>query len=242
MNEIVNKIGSLTCNMIMSSNTKVKRICIFCHGYGAGGTDLLPLATVIYRGLSHTHFVLPHGPLSLPSGFPYSDGRAWWPIDINHIASTIATGRLSEFQESVPEGLSSARRKLIASINILANRYDVPYSQFILGGFSQGAMLVTDVALRLEEPSLALCILSGSLICKIMWSDRAKRRKNLPIFQSHGRMDPILPYSNAVALKELLHECGLRPEFIPFDDQHTIPHDVAKKLARFLSTTVASKV
>ena len=46
---------------------------------------------------------------------------------------------------------------------------------------------------------------------------KAKARAGLPVFQSHGRQDPVLPYVAAEWLKEVFVEAGMEPEFVPFD-------------------------
>lgn len=236
MKEIVTKIGSLTCTTVLSSQ-EASYIFVLCHGFGAPGSDLVPLARELANKIPHTHFVMPQGPLDLAEEFPVADSRAWWKIDVGHVAAAIASGNLKEIQESVPEGLAAARRKLMASLNLLSSQYNIPLEKFILGGFSQGAMLTTDLALSMEEAPFALSILSGTLICKNRWSSLAKKRKNLKVFQSHGNLDPVLPYSNAIALKEFLEDHGINPQFFSFADQHTIPESTIRNLEDFISTS-----
>ena len=67
-----------------------------------------------------------------------------------------------------------------------------------------------------------------------MWAQKAKARAGLPVFQSHGRQDPVLVYQAAVWLNELLVKAGLSVDFAPFDGGHTIPFDVLRRLAAFL--------
>jgi len=107
--------------------------------------------------------------------------------------------------------------------------------RLVLGGFSQGAMLATDVTLRLEEAPAGLCVLSGTLLCEKEWRLRAARRAQLPILQSHGRQDPILPFQGAVWLQEMFEGAGMTVEFHPFDGPHTIPESVLTATARFIA-------
>ena len=237
MKEIVSKIGSLKCNIILAPG-EVSNIFILCHGFGAQGSDLVPLARELARNIPKTNFVMPEGPLDLSEQFPLADARAWWHINVGHVATAIAAGRFNEIQESVPEGLASARRKLMGTMDLLSNQYGIPLGNFILGGFSQGAMLTTDVALSMEEAPLALSILSGTLICKNRWSRLAQKRQQLKVFQSHGQTDPVLPYSNAIALKEFLEAHKIIPNFTSFGGQHTIPGNVVSDFENFLISTV----
>ncbi len=111
----------------------------------------------------------------------------------------------------------------------------------ILGGFSQGAMLATDVALRLEEAPAGLIIWSGTLISEPEWRKRAPARRGLGVFQSHGRQDPLLPFLRAVALRDLLIEAGLEVDFLAFDGEHTIPLEALERTADFLVRCLAPR-
>ncbi len=111
----------------------------------------------------------------------------------------------------------------------------MPLSRLVLGGFSQGAMITTDLTLRLEEPPAGLCLLSGTLIAESEWTPRVKARAGLPVFQSHGENDGILPYANAEALRDLLTGAGLSVEFHSFPGEHTIPMSVLRALGAWLA-------
>lgn len=229
-------IGALECIVVNSKSEAIEQICVICHGFGASGSDLLPLAQLFAKSLPKTLFVVAQGPMDLSSQFGMADSRAWWHIDVGHVATAMAEGRYEEIQNSVPEGLAAARRKLKSCLDELSATYGLPYSKMILAGFSQGAMLSTDMALSLDEAPMGLAILSGTLICKQRWQKLAEKRNQFPIFQSHGTLDPVLPFANAQALQELLEEQDLSPQFERFDDQHTIPNQVVSRLERFLKT------
>ena len=76
--------------------------------------------------------------------------------------------------------------------------------------------------------------MSGTLLTADTWAQKADARTGLPVFQSHGRVDPLLPFEGATWLKELLEEAGMPVEFHPFNGAHTIPQDVLESLAVFL--------
>ena len=67
---------------------------------------------------------------------------------------------------------------------------------------------------------------------------KAKARAGLPVFQSHGRQDPILPYRASEWLREVFVEAGMQHEFAPFDGGHTIGADTLLKLGAFLARQV----
>ncbi len=213
-----------------------------CHGFGAPGDDLVGLyeeLLALAPSLGEVRFVFPAAPLSLAS-MGYGDAKAWWLIDFEKIQllNSGDAAALREFRNSEPEGMASARALLLKAIDELTVQTGLPMSKVVLGGFSQGAMITTDVALRLPEAPAALAILSGTLLVEEVWAQKAKARAGLPIFQSHGRVDPILRFEDAERLRDLLTAAGSAPQWVPFDGPHAIPHGVLQKLAAFLAVNL----
>ena len=136
----------------------------------------------------------------------------------------------------VPEGLAQARRQLTACLEAVAQTSGLAPDRMVVGGFSQGAMVTTDLALRQDAAPAALVILSGTLTAEAEWRARASRRKGLRVLQSHGRQDPILPFEEAEALCQLLREAGLVVDFLPFDGPHTIPEEALERLGELLTS------
>jgi phospholipase/carboxylesterase len=159
-------------------------------------------------------------------------GRAWF-----HLPEAIMRGQLRDwdlFAREVPPGIQAARRGLMSVVDALSASTKLPYGRIVLGGFSQGGMVTTDVALRLEEAPAGLCILSGTLTSEPEWRQKASARKGLPVFQAHGRYDDVLPFAAAERLRDVLVESGLSVDFLPFDGPHTIAPEEMEGLAAFL--------
>ena len=57
-----------------------------------------------------------------------------------------------------------------------------------------------------------------------------------PVLQTHGRMDPVLPYEGAEMVRDTLAAAGLRVDFRPFMGGHTIPPEALAALPGFLRT------
>ncbi len=178
--------------------------------------------------LTHPHGASPQLAIVLCHG-------AWWPLDVERLLERQARGLdLTHFQEEAPEGLSKARRSVVALVDELARQSTLPISRIVLGGFSQGAMVSLDAALHLEDRPSGVILLSGTLVARSEWERRARKRAGLPVFQSHGRQDPLLPFFAAEALRDLLIRAGLEVEFVAFDGGHTIPPNVLDRTAQFL--------
>jgi phospholipase/carboxylesterase len=54
------------------------------------------------------------------------------------------------------------------------------------------------------------------------------------VFQSHGRLDPLLNFEIAERLRDLLTEGGLSVTFVPFRGAHEIPPTVLSGVEEFL--------
>jgi phospholipase/carboxylesterase len=207
--------------------------CVLCHGFGAPGDDLVGLAAGL-RAPPGTAFVFPEAPLALPVPEAYEpDGpRAWWLIDIAAIERARMRGEVRDLSKAVPIGLPEARAALVAMLDELQARY--PASRLVLGGFSQGAMLALDVALHDPRPLAGLVLMSGTLVSEAEWTPRMPGRRGLPVFQSHGASDPLLPFSLAERLRDLLTGAGLDVTFDAFEEGHTIPLSTLARLRTWL--------
>lgn len=205
---------------------------VLLHGFGAPGDDLVPLA----RQLAVDHsvrFAFPAAPLALEAG--PGAGRAWWHIDMLELQTAVMNNDLETLTGRAPEGLAEARGAVEALLDALEKDHGAARETLVLGGFSQGAMLSTDVTLHAERPPAGLAILSGSLIAKDEWRPLMKARAGLPVLQSHGRSDPVLSYAIAEMLRQELTQAGLQVEFIPFNGGHGIPNGAVDGLARLVT-------
>lgn len=234
-------LGGLECRVLQEKDGAPRAQVVLCHGFGAPGDDLVGLhehLVMLAPALADVRFVFPAAPLSLaPMG--YGDGRAWWMIDFEKVqrlnAGDLET--LQEFRKREPDGMAAARALMLKLVDELTQQ-QLPLKKTVIGGFSQGAMITTDVALRLPEPPAGLAILSGTLLIEDVWRAKAKARAGLPVLQSHGRFDPILRFDAAERLRDLLTEAGSPPEWVPFDGPHAIPLNVLRKLAQFLENSL----
>jgi phospholipase/carboxylesterase len=207
-------------------------VVVLLHGYGAPGDDLVVLSDYLDVPAG-TRFLFPEAPISIPLG--YGDARGWWIIDMARIQADRAAGRIRDMSSEIPRGLIEARQKLAGLLDELPRKLNADPKQTILGGFSQGAMLTCDVLLRSDRPYAGLIQLSGTLLAKQEWSPLLRKRKGLPVFQSHGTHDEILPYVMAERLRDEFTHAGLKVEWQPFRGGHEIPEPVLRKLGSFVT-------
>jgi phospholipase/carboxylesterase len=212
---------------------------VLMHGYGAPGEDLVPLGRQLAVDPS-VRFAFPAAPLKLEMGLPTEQtGRAWWPIDMAELQRAVMTRDYETLTSRVPTGLAEARAQVTALLDALESEHGVARDKLVLGGFSQGAMLATDVALRAERPPAALAILSGSLIAKAEWRPLMKARTGMPVLQSHGRADPVLAFDLAEQLRAELTSAGVSVEFVAFNGGHGIPNGAVDGLAKLVARVTA---
>ncbi len=233
------KVGPLGVRWLTSSAAPVTDVAVLCHGFGAPGTDLVPLAAELVLlapelGRRAVAFAFPEAPLSLDH-LALWGGRAWWEIDMAALDAAMREGRSRDLAREEPPGLAPARRMLVALLEGLMAKTGLPLGRFILGGFSQGAMLATDVALRSDEAPAGLIAFSGTILAEETWARQMARRAGLEAVVSHGRGDPLLPFAAAEALVGMLRAAAWDVTFVPFAGGHAIPFEALAAAAKLIS-------
>ena len=209
---------------------------ILCHGYGAGGSDLVSLAEALVDWLEEAseqfQFVFPAAPLSPPELAMYG-GRAWWEINMAKLLAASQSGSFEELHDVEPPGIEQATNVLAACVRAVLQQHGTT-GPYVLGGFSQGAMVTMNAALRSDLPRPDLLIqFSGTVVCRPQWlaALTAGRLSKTSVLQSHGRQDAILPFSSAEVLCRLLEDANVDHQFMAFNGSHTIPMDALMQLA-----------
>lgn len=110
-----------------------------------------------------------------------------------------------------------------------------PGGPIVLGGFSQGAMVASEVAFRSDTPLAGLVLLSGTVVDEVSWRTNYARRRGLPVFVAHGLRDDVLPYAASDRMRQDLQAAGLDVTWCAFDGGHDISAEVVRQLNRFLT-------
>jgi len=209
-------------------------LVVLLHGFGAPGDDLVPL----FRQLDVPHnvrFAFPAGPLDLRTlGAGYAGGRAWWMIDVAALDAAMRGGTREDRSDRVPDGLVEARAAIVTVLDELETRLHAPRDKTVLGGFSQGAMLSLDVALRSERRFGGLALMSGTIIARHEWEPLFEKLSSVKVMQAHGRSDPLLPFGTAERLRDRLREAKADVRWVEFPGGHTITGSVLEELGRLV--------
>lgn len=201
-------------------------LTVLClHGYGANMRDLAPLAEEVRAGRP-LRWVFPDAPEELDWG-----GRAWFPIDVAAFEEAQRTGKPRDLSRGEPAGMAEAR----AALEALVAELGIPWERLVPMGFSQGSMMAVDLALRAPSAPVGVAILSGTFVDAKTVARLAPARKGLRFFQSHGSVDPILGFAEALALEKALKSAGWDGSLLRFEGGHGVGPDVLDALGRWLS-------
>lgn len=196
---------------------------IFFHGYGANKHDLFPLWELWHR--DHFDWYFPNGLQSLPMG--YYEGRAWFSIDIAGLERAIREGRQREMAGYIPPELDQT----LSQVEVFILDIMKKHKKLILGGFSQGAMMASHLAMKDSFAVDGLILLSGNLLAETKFP---KAARGIPFYQAHGTSDPVLDMEGAKALERKLQSMNFQGKLSVFRGGHEIPPQVVKEVSTFL--------
>lgn len=205
-----------------------KLLVVLLHGFGAPGTDLVPLADAL--DLPEARFVFLEAPTELPP--QYMGGRAWWMIDIGRFERAMASGDVAELESAVPEGMQDVSAQARGAFEAIRAAH--PEMPMVIGGFSQGSMVALDVAAQSSLDIAGLVLMSSTLMAKSRWFPALEARKGLPCLLTHGRQDTVLPFVQAQRLRAELEAAGQDVQWLQFEGGHAIPIDVLRAVREFL--------
>lgn len=237
------KVAELECVIIDSPgcDESIRGLVLLCHGFGAPGEDLVPCAAELFAAVPNqlrgVRFVFPAAPIVMDTSGMF-DARAWWPIDMDQLQKIMESKAVRDLRKEKPDLLPARRQQLMEVMDAVQREAGINPAKTIIGGFSQGAMLATDVALAFPETLGGLIIWSGTLLNEKEWKRLAPDKTGLKVVQSHGKEDPILPFEGAEWLRSVFAINQIKNNFIPFPGQHTIPLQAITAAAEMIHSVV----
>lgn len=185
------------------------------HGWGSNCQDLAGLAN--YMDLSDYQLVFPEAPFP----HPYNPvGKMWYafPQDYSFWGKPDFGDR--------PDLVTSCQR-LIDFLTHFTQTANIPFSQIILGGFSQGGAMTLDVGVRL--PLAGLMVLSGYLHAPLQ-----PQHSLPPVLMIHGRQDQVVPLQAAHQARDSLQALGITPQYQEYDMGHEVQPMVFSQIQSFV--------
>lgn len=185
---------------------------IWLHGLGADGHDFEPI--VPYLGLDadvRVRFVFPHAP---ERPVTINDGmvmRAWYDIRAVALEREIDESGVLESSEQVLALIARERDRGIEPMRL------------VLAGFSQGGAIALHAALRHPERLAGVIALSTYLVREeTLEAERTEANHDVPIFQAHGTLDPMVPLQNGERARDRLAELGYPLEWKTYAMGHEV--------------------
>lgn len=213
-------------------------VCLL-HGFGASAQDLVPLSGEIATA---RRWLFPHAPIPINvAGMAY--GRAWFPRERDDLEQALFGGYFLSLRTVEPRGLSEAAWE----IREFLESHNAPWDRLVLGGFSQGAMVVAELLRHSVEINAAMPLLailfSGALVAERWWRETVERaeraaqgERSLPsVCLFHGHGDSVLPIDEGAALRDALSALGFPVEWHSFDGGHEIPSAAIRRTTELLT-------
>jgi phospholipase/carboxylesterase len=195
-------------------------LLILHHGRGSDEHDLLGLADVL-DPQRRLHVITPRAPLR----FPGQPGHHWYAVP--------------RVGYPDPETFREGCGELAAFHDQTWARTGIGPERTVLGGFSQGSVMSYALGLPAERPvSAGLLVLSGFIPTVEGWEADLESRARLPVFQSHGRRDPVITVDFARRDHARMKDAGLPVDYHETDAGHHIDPALIPAATRWLSQTV----
>ncbi len=112
-------------------------------------------------------------------------------------------------------------------------------SDVYLLGFSQGAAYAYVTGIKHPDIFRGILCFGGALPQRdkpysLLSDQHIKLGKNLRVFISHGKADPLAPFNRALEAKELLQSRGYKVTWSEFDGGHELPASVLREAAEWI--------
>ena len=231
-------LKSILCKKGAHDSPPTENVVLWLHGSGASMKDLLPY---LYQLLYWDQAPYDHVFLQAPFSQPFPPGWLWYPVEeqLKQLIHHPHPEKINPAEVSLPEEFYHCRKALKKAIVELKKSY----KKAIMIGFSQGGMMALDYVLNEQiftphDFLQALVLLSTTVSTPEKDELWPKEDMSLPIFQSHGRSDPVLPFALGETLAHSLKACNPHFTFHPFQGDHSIPPSVIEVLDQWLEKQI----
>lgn len=189
-------------------------VMILLHGRGATADDILSLSTdLVFPQIAYLA--------------PQAEGYSWYP---NRFIAPI--------EQNEPY-LSAALSKIDAIVKEV-EKQNIPVEKIFIGGFSQGACLATEYAIRNPRRYGGLLVFSGGYIGPLGMQRESNGTFNgMPAFLGCSDSDPHIPLQRVHETTTLLRVMGAKvTEKIYPSMGHTIIEDEIEQARQLISASV----
>lgn len=132
---------------------------------------------------------------------------------------------------------AGVRRSAAQVAALLAREHErgVPWDRIVLAGFSQGGAVALFQGLRHPERLAGLVALSTYMVVAESLAEEASAaNQDVPIFQAHGSLDPMVPLERGEAARDELQRRGYAVDFHTYPIPHSVNMDEVLAIRAFL--------
>jgi phospholipase/carboxylesterase len=197
---------------------------IVLHGLGADGNDFVPIVSELELAtIGPVRFVFPHAPVrpvTINGGYQM---RAWYDV--------LSDDFVRREDEA---GLRASGEEVLALIDRETDR-GIEARRIVLMGFSQGGAMTLLAGLRAHERLAGLGVLSAYLpLAETTAAERTPANQDVPIFQAHGRFDPIVAFERGAVSRDALTALGYAVEWHEYRMEHSVCPEEIVDLNRWI--------
>ena len=190
-----------------SSMANKAPLIVMLHGYGSDENDLFSFASYLPKEYT---IVSAKAPYKLQ---PY--GNAWYAINFD--------SNQNKFNDNAQA--VSSRDKIKEFVLEAINAYNIDEKNVTLLGFSQGTILSFATALTYPQLVKNVIGLSGYIDKDMIDFKTIQEYDRLNIYNSHGRMDQVIPVSWAQKTPEILDTLSIKHTYKEFESAHGVSQD-----------------
>ena len=128
----------------------------------------------------------------------------------------------------------------VADLMAAEHASGVPWNKIVLAGFSQGGAVALFQGLRQPERLAGLIALSTYMVVLESLAEEASSANlDVPIFQAHGSLDPMVPFARGDAARATLEQRGYQVEFHSYPMPHSVCLEEIQAVRSFLLRVLA---
>ena len=215
--KIMNELSLNSISIKPENNEEIKKAIILFHGFGGDGKDISMLSYNWKRYLKNTIIICPDAHekcLVNPMGYQ------WFDLS-NQNSSYI-------LEESL-----KAEEIINKCISEIKDKFKLKNNDICLSGFSQGCMMIINLALTNKNDYNCVVGFSGKIIDKENLSTRIKSRTKVLLI--HGEQDSIVPINHLLDAKDFLLRNKIDVETnIIKNCEHSIPIEASSIALNFI--------
>jgi len=198
---------------------------ILLHGFGANGKDLIGLSSYLDPESYYTwHF--PQAPFLLSPG-----SFAWFPKTPAQQQAALNGSLFTHLENwddpSIDESLQLLEKEMAIR--------GIAATTTVFGGFSQGSMMALLLGLHHAQTAQSILLFSSSLFAK-QRLEHLTTKHHVPVFMSHGNLDPVLPIHGARNLRSMLTEKNMEIFWHEFSGSHEIEDSCLYEASNFIAS------